>query len=84
MVHGGYVVLKYECLGIDTALCKRLKMQLISCYAGHLVDPGLFPDWTIYKGSNDVYPTGDWNENTKMLLLQEGSFSSNCYYLSQL
>lgn len=80
------MVLKYECLGADTNACKRLKMQLISCYSGHLVDPGLFPDWSIYYSSdeNDIYPTDYWNENTKMLVLQEGSFSSNCYYLSEL
>ena len=80
------MVLKYECLGADTNACKRLKMHLISCYSGHLVDPGLFPDWNIYKSDsvNDIYPSGDWYKNTKMLVLQEGSFSSNCYYLSEL
>ena len=53
-------MLKYECLGSDPNECKRLKMNLISCYSSHLVDPGLFPDWNILYSNNDIYPSDFW------------------------
>ena len=70
---GAYVVLKYECNGIDVSLCKKMKMHLISCYTDSLVDPANFD-----------YDASLWYQDSIHLVLEEGPFSLNCEYHSTL